>query len=146
MINRLTFSIDIAATKDTIWHALWDEESYKIWAAVFFEGSYAVSEHWEEGSIVHFLGPDQNGIYSKIEIHVPARIIRFKHIGKVVNGEEMPLDQEIKKWTGASEQYQLIEKDGIFSLQVEIDVMDEHLEFMSETFPKALRKIKSLCA
>ena len=87
MINRLEFSIDIKAEKNMIWKALWNESSYREWASVFFEGSYAVTDNWEEGSKVHFLGPDQSGIYSIIEKHIPYKIIRFKHIGSVVGGK-----------------------------------------------------------
>ncbi|TNM51559.1 hypothetical protein FHN55_22285, partial [Streptomyces sp. NP160] len=81
MINRLKFSIDIKAEKTAIWKALWNESCYREWASVFFEGSYAVTDEWKEGSKVHFLAPDQSGIYSLIEKHIPNNIIQFKHIG-----------------------------------------------------------------
>lgn len=146
MINNLEFSIDIKADKATIWNALWKEESYRAWAAVFFEGSYTINDNWEEGSIVHFLGPDQSGIYSKIEKHIPNRIIQFKHLGNVVNGKEQPIDDETKKWAGATESYKLTEGTNTNILSVEIDVMDEHLEFMKQTFPRALEIIKKNCS
>ena len=146
MINRLKFSIDINAEKSTIWNALWNENSYGEWASVFFEGSYVVTDDWEEGSKVHFLGPDQSGIYSIIEKHIPNKIMHFKHIGSVVGGKEQPLDTESKKWSGATEIYTLSEGNGTCTLAVELDVMDEHLEFMNITFPKALKKVKNICS
>ena len=145
MINRLEFSIDIKAEKATIWKSLWNESSYREWASVFFEGSYAVTNNWEEGSKVHFLAPDQSGIYSIIEKHIPNKMIRFKHIGNVLEGKEQPLDEETKKWTGATEMYTITEGKDINTLGVEIDVMDEHLEFMTKTFPQALEKVKNNC-
>ncbi len=146
MINRLEFSIDIKAEKATIWKALWEETSYREWAGVFFEGSYAVTDDWKAGSKVHFLAPDQSGIYSIIEKHIPNKIIAFKHIGNVVGGKEQPLDDETKKWSGATEIYTLIEGKETNTLMVEIDVMNEHLAFMTNTFPKALKKIKDNCS
>jgi hypothetical protein len=146
MINRLKFSIEIMAEKATIWKALWNESSYREWASVFFEGSYAVTDDWKEGSKVHFLAPDQNGIYSVIEKHIPNNIIQFKHIGNVVKGKEQPIDNETKKWSGATEIYKLTERKDTNTLAVEIDVMDEHLEFMTKTFPKALEKVKNNCS
>lgn len=144
-MNRLTFSTVIDADKTTIWNALWDKNAYRNWASVFFEGSHARTDHWEEGSIVHFLGPDQSGIYSRIEKHTPNEIMLFRHIGNVVDGKEQPVDDATKKWTGATESYTLLEgKDGI-TLTIEIDIMDEHLEFMTAAFPKALEKVKSSC-
>lgn len=145
MISRLNFSIDITAEKTTIWKALWNEGSYREWASVFFEGSYAVTDHWEEGSTVHFLAPDQSGIYSIIEKHMPNNMIQFKHIGKVVGGKEQPIDDETKQWSGATETYRLTEGKHAVTLEVEIDVLDEHLEFMTNTFPQALKKIKENC-
>ena len=146
MINRLKFSVDIKAEKTTIWIALWNESSYREWASVFFEGSYAVTDDWKEGSKVHFLAPDQSGIYSIIEKHIPNNIIQFKHIGNVVKGKEQPIDNETKKWSGATEIYKLTERKDTNTLAVEIDVMDEHLEFMTNTFPQALEKVKDNCS
>ncbi len=143
MINRLEFSIDIKAENTAIWKGLWDENSYRQWASIFFEGSYVVADNWQEGNTIHFLGPDQNGIYSLIKKHIPNKIIEFKHIGNVVAGKEQPIDDETIKWTGATEIYRITEQNGINTLRVEIDVMDEHLKFMTNTFPKALKKIKN---
>ena len=146
MLNRIEFSIEIKAEKTAIWKALWGQSSYREWASVFFEGSYAVTDNWEEGSKVHFLAPDQSGIYSVIEKHIPNKIIRFKHIGNVQRGKEQPIDNETKKWSGAKEIYSLIEGKNSCTLAVNIDIMDEHLEFMTKTFPKALEKIKNNCS
>lgn len=143
MINRLQFSIQIKADKTKIWSALWNDTMYRDWASVFFEGSYAVCEHWKEGNKVHFLAPDKSGIYSIIETHIPNKIIGFKHIGNVINGEEQSIDDETKKWSGATEIYTLIKGEDYSTLTVDIDVLDEHLDFMSTTFPKALERIKA---
>ena len=144
--KRLEFSINIKAAKETIWKALWNDASYREWAGIFFEGSYVVAADWKAGSKVHFLGPDQSGIYSIIEKHIPNQIIKFKHIGKVVGGHEQPIDDETKKWSGATEAYTLIQGKDTLALKVEIDVMNEHLAFMTNTFPKALKKIKDNCS
>jgi hypothetical protein len=146
MINRLQFSIDIKAEKTKIWKALWNESFYRDWASVFFEGSYAITDNWEEGSKVLFLSPDQSGIYSIIETHIPNKIIMFKHIGNVLKGKEQPIDDETKTWSGATEIYTLTEGTDSNTLTVELDVLDEHLNFMTITFPKALEKVKNNCS
>lgn len=144
-INRLQFSIDIKAKKVVIWEALWNENSYQEWTSVFTKGSYTVTDNWKEGSKVYFLAPDKSGIYSLITKHLPNKLMQFKHIGLVTNGKEQPLDDETKKWTGATESYQLLDEEHSVRLKIEIDVMDEHLEFMQNTFPKALEIIKNKC-
>ena len=145
MINKLEFSIDIKADKTTIWKALWDENYYRDWAGVFFEGSYYVADSLKQGNKVMFLAPDLSGIYSNIEIHIPNEIIQFKHIGNVVNGKEQPIDNETKKWSGTTERYSLSECTETITLAVKIDVLDEHLEFMSTKLPGALERIKKNC-
>ncbi len=145
MINRLQFSIEIDAEKAEIWETLWNEDAYRNWASVFYEGSYAVSDDWKEGSQVQFLIPDKSGIYSRIEKHIPNEIMHFKHIGSVVDGQPQALDDETKKWSGTTEVYTLTETENGHKLTVDIDILDEHLEYMTKTFPKALERIKTNC-
>ncbi len=142
-LNRLHFSIEIKAEKSKIWNALWNEDSYRDWAGVFFDGSYVVTENWKEGTKVLFLSPDQSGIYSIIEKHIPNELMRFKHCGPVVNGKEQSVDDDEIAWSGATEKYTLTEGTNFNTLSVDIDVLDEHLDFMKKTFPKALEKVKN---
>ena len=142
MINRENFSITIKADKSKIWNALWDLDNYQDWTSVFFEGSHAVTDNWKEGSIVMFMDPKKNGMYSRIEQHLPNQLMKFKHIGQVTNGEQLPLNEETKKWSGATEIYTLTETDEGNLLSIEIDVMEEHLEMMQNTFSKALEIVR----
>ena len=146
MINRLEFSIDINAETTSIWKALWDDSSYRDWTSVFFEGSHAVTDNWKEGSTVHFLSPDKSGIYSIIEKHIPNKLMKFKHIGMVKDGKELPIDDETKNWSGATEVYSLTEGTNSITLNVEIDVLDEHLDSMKKTFSKAFDIVKKNCS
>ncbi|WP_298472956.1 hypothetical protein [uncultured Maribacter sp.] len=145
MINRLEFSINIKAKKTTIWKALWDENNYRNWAGTFAEGSHYVTDDWNQGSKVMFLGPDGNGIFSSIETHIPNKFIQFKHLGSVVKGKEQPLTDETRKWSGATENYSLYEGTDSITLVIQIDVLKEHLEFMTAKLPKALKRIKDNC-
>ncbi|MGB1031913.1 MAG: hypothetical protein ACPGWM_04830 [Flavobacteriales bacterium] len=144
-IHHLHFSININSTPKAIWNALWNDQLYRKWASVFFEGSYMRCDEWKAGHTVFFLGPDQSGIYSTIEAYVPNKTIRFKHIGKVKKGEKLAVDKETKLWSGSNEAYTILEGSEHHTLSVEIDVMDEHLEFMKGKFPEALGVIKSNC-
>lgn len=143
-INRLQFSVDIKAAKTTIWKAIWSDSSYRQWASIFFDGSYVVADDWKEGSTVLFLAPDKSGIYSIIETHIPNDTIQFKHIGTVLEGKKQAIDDETKTWSGATEIYTLTEGAINNTLTIEIDVLDEHLDFMSSKLPLALDKIKWL--
>jgi len=144
-MNRLKFTINIPASKTKIWEVLWNEDAYRDWSSVFAEGSHAVTNNWEEGSIVFFLGADKSGIYSKIETHIPNETITFRHIGNVLNAKKQPLNDNSKTWSGASETYSITEGENFNTLCIDIDIMDEHLEFMESILPKALERIKHNC-
>ncbi len=144
MMNRLEVSIDIQADRAKIWKTLWDDASYREWTSVFFEGSHAISQDWQEGSKVLFLTPEQNGMYAIIERHIPEEIMAFKHIGNVVKGKEQPIDEETRKWTGTMEIYRLTEGVDANTLIVEIDVFEGQQDSTKTVFLKALERVKQL--
>jgi len=143
MLNRLKFAIDIDADASVIWDSLWS--NYREWACVFEEGSYVLADNWDAGNTVHFLGPNHNGIYSIIEKHLPDERITFRHVGLVTNGKEQPVDEATKTWSGANETYSITRAGEYNTLTIEIDILDEHLDFMNDRLPKAMDRIKNNC-
>ena len=106
-MKNLTFEIEINATADKVWNAMWKEENYKKWTSAFCEGSYAKSS-WKQGERIHFLDPNGNGMYSEISVLVPNEKMFFTHLGNIKDLEEQPLDEATKAWTGAQENYSVI--------------------------------------
>jgi hypothetical protein len=143
IMKKLHFSIDIRAPKEEVWKALWEDSSYRKWTSVFSEGSYAVTD-WNEGSKIFFLDSNQDGMSSIIAKKIPNERMSFRHMGVVQNGKEQPPDEEVKKWSGAIEEYTLRETGGATRLQVEMDSTDDHYEIFQEKFPKALEKLKEI--
>ncbi|HLF52706.1 SRPBCC domain-containing protein [Flavobacterium sp.] len=142
-MKKLEFTVNINAPKEKVWEALWKDPNYQKWTSVFSPGSKAVTD-WKEGSKVLFLSEKGDGMYSKIEKSVPNTLMSFKHLGEVKDGQELPINEETKKWTGAMENYLLEEKEGTTSLKVEMDAADEFTDFFNEKFPKALENVKML--
>ncbi|MEZ4943238.1 MAG: VOC family protein [Saprospiraceae bacterium] len=138
-MNKLTFSIDIAAPGSRVWKTLWNDVSYRQWTAVFHEGSYAESD-WQEGSPIRFLGPGGDGMSSRIARLIPNEFMSFEHLGEIKNGVE-ELD---KAWSGAQENYRLRPTDSGTELSVELDMDDSFAEYFQQTFPKALASVKAL--
>lgn len=83
-----------------------------------------------------------DGIAPHVRGDIPGKIIQFKHIGSVIDGQEQLVNDGAKKWSGATETYSLVEGTGFFTLLVEIDILDEHVEFMSEKLPIGLKRLK----
>jgi hypothetical protein len=143
MMKKLNYSIDIHASKEEVWNTLWDDATYRQWTSAFQEGSHAVSD-WKEGSKILFLGPNGEGMYSRIERKIPNELMIFKHLGVAKDGKEAPMTDETKKWSGATESYKLSQNGEHTTLKVDADSTEEHFEIFKEAFPKALQKLKTL--
>jgi len=139
-MQKLHFSIDIKAPREKVWKVLWEDATFGDWTSVFAEGSYAVSD-WKEGSKIQFLDPKSGGgMSSVIERKIPNEFMSFRHITEIKDGKEQPP----KEWSSALEEYALKDNNGMTTLTVELDAMDEYKEMFEDQFPKALAKVKEL--
>ena len=125
-----------------------DKSTYEKWTALFnptssYEGS------WSKGSRIYFIGIDEKGekggMVSEIAENNPCKFVSIKHIGLLVSGNEILEGPDVEKWTGGFENYSFNEINGISSLLVEIDAVEEFESYMNDTYPKALDKLKEMC-
>jgi hypothetical protein len=142
-MEKLNFSIKIKAPKQKVWSILMDDKTYRTWTSAFAEGSYAVTD-WKEGSKALFLDGKGQGMVSTIAKNIPNEFLSIKHLGFVKNGIEDTKSDEVKAWAGAMENYTLKENGGITELKIDMDSNDEFINYFSETWPKALEKVKEL--
>ncbi len=140
-LTLLKFSVQINASRDKVWDALWSDASYRQWTEAFSPGSYADTD-WKEGSKIKFLTAEGDGMFSVIETKKPNSQMTFRHLGTVLKGKEQPESKESEEWEGAKESYFLSEKDGITELNVEVDVTNQYQDYFNKTFPKALEIVK----
>ena len=138
-MKKLQFTIEINASKEKVWDALWNDQNYRNWTSVFHEGSHYESD-LHEGSEIFFLGPEKSGMYAKIEKLVPNEKMYFLHLGEYKDGEK----QEGTFGEEAIEQYDLVEKGGKTELTVTMNVPEDYIPYFAETFPKALGKVKEM--
>lgn len=142
--ERLVFPIEIEATPEKVWNALWKDENYRFWTTPFCEGSFFKGE-LKQGSRIHFLAPDGSGMYSDTEFYTENKTAVFKHIGELKNFQEQLVDETAKEWTGCFEIYKLNElPGGITKLTCEMDCTKDHIAFMKNAFPLGLEKVKEL--
>jgi hypothetical protein len=137
-MEKLSFEIQISAPPEKVWSVLWDDISYRQWTTAFTEGSFYQGT-LEEGSIVKFYDPHNNGMYSQVEKNIPNKEMKFLHLGEIYEGVEMP-----QQWGEATEAYILEENDEGTKLKGEIQTPAEFKEFFEENFPTALGIIKNL--
>lgn len=148
-MQKLQFKIEINAPAMKVWDVLWNDKTYAEWTKAFGQGGRAETD-WQEGSRVHFLADNTDGthgfdgMYALIEKAVPGKEMSFKHLGVVKDGNELPLDEESRKWAGSMENYYLKEENGRTILECEMDMQDEYVEMFNKTFPEAFRSVKEL--
>src|SRR5262245_34426084 len=136
---KLTFSATIDAPKEKVWRTMLEDQTYREWTSAFAEGSYAVTD-WKPGSKALFLGPNGDGMVSRIAVHRPNEFLSIEHLGMVKNGVE----ETKSEWAGAFENYSLKETNGVSALTVDIHVTDEFRKYFEDTWPKALEKLREL--
>ena len=142
-MEKKQFKILINAPREKVWEKLWNDASYREWTAVFAEGSSAETD-WNEGSRVLFTDGSGNGMVSTIASKKNNEIMSFKHLGVLKDGVEDLNSDEVKKWSGAMENYYLRQEGNKTELVVEMDIAEDYSAYFEEKFPMALNKVKEL--
>ncbi|MBB4805767.1 hypothetical protein HNP38_001039 [Chryseobacterium defluvii] len=137
-METLFFEVHINASPEKVWNVLWNDITYRQWTTAFTEGSFYQGS-LEEGSIVKFFDPENNGMYSRVEKNVPDREMKFLHLGEIYDGVEQPQD-----WGEATESYILEETEEGTLLKGVIQTPVEFKGFFEDRFPKALGIVKNL--
>jgi hypothetical protein len=81
---------------------------------------------------------------SEIAENIPGKFVSIKHIGLLVAGKEITEGHEVEKWTGGFENYSFEESNGITTVNVELDTTEDFVNYMKESYPKALEKLKDV--
>ena len=66
-------------------------------------------------------------------------------VGVDEKGEKITSGPEVEKWTNGCENFSFLEKNGVTQVTVEMDITEDFLDYMNESYPKALAKLKELC-
>ncbi|MDP4301522.1 SRPBCC family protein [Leptothrix discophora] len=143
-MKTLTFDILIRAPRVRVWQTMLGAETYKVWAAAFCEGTYYVGS-WDAGSKMRFLAPSGEGMLSEIAEAVPFEFVSIRHLGMVENGVEDTTSDKVRAWAPAYENYRFSDDPAGCQVVVTLDTAAEWEDYMQDTFPRALGRLKSLC-
>ena len=147
-MQKLHFTTDIQAPAEKLYKAMLglnDIESYKEWTAAFnptssWEGS------WDKGSKIYFIGLDENGkkggMVSQVAENKPAEFVSIRHYGYLDGDQEITTGEEVEKWAGGHENYTFEENNGVTKVTVDLDTIDEYVDYFQKTYPKALEILK----
>jgi hypothetical protein len=150
-MEKLQFKIEINAPISNVFDkmlGITNKSTYEQWTAMFNPTS-TYEGNWEKGSKMLFVGTDEKGekggMVSEVFDHIHHQFISIRHYGLVTANVEITDGPEVEKWANGFENYTFIEKNGSTQVTVELDLTEDFLEYMKETYPKALDKLKEIC-
>ena len=143
-VRRFQFVTTIAAPPATVHALMIDPDSYRLWTSAFTEGSYYEGS-WQAGERIRFLCPSGDGMIAEIAEHRPGRFSSIRHLGFIARGVEDTESEAVRAWAPAYENYTFTAIDAGTELVIDQDVAPEYERYMSEAWPKALAKLKSIC-
>lgn len=149
-MKKIQFKKEINATAQKVYEmmlGLNDKSTYEYWTSAFnptstYEGS------WEKGSKIYFVGMDENGkkggMVSEIEEHLPSKFVSIRHYGFLDGDTEITTGEQVEKWAGGHENYSYQENNGVTTVTVDMDTIDEYSDYFNNTYPIALDKLKEI--
>lgn len=147
-MKKIQFTKEINASAQKVYEVmlgLIQKSDYEYWTAAFNPTS-TYEGNWEKGSKILFVGTDENGkkggMVSEIVEHQPAQFVSIRHYGFLDGDTEITTGEQVEKWAGGHENYRYDENNGITTITVELDALDEYIDFFNNTYPLALNKLK----
>ena len=150
-MKKLHFKVKISASVTKVYDFLLginNKSTYEQWTALFNPTS-TYEGNWSKGSKILFIGTDEKGekggMISEIAENIPNRFVSIRHYGILKADKEIIEGSEVEKWAGGFENYSFEENNGITTVSVDVDTSEDFEDYMNQTFPKALVKLKEIC-
>ena len=148
-LEALHFEIIINAPVSRVYDDMLADKTYREWTAEFNPTSFYKGS-WDEGSKILFLGTNaegkEGGMVSRIKENTKNKFVSIQHIGFFEDGREITSGPQVDGWVGALENYTFTEDNGKTKLAVDMrGGMGEYNAYFMETWPKALKRLKSIC-
>ena len=150
-MNKLKFNVSINAPVNKVYDIMLGinkKSTYEQWTALFNPTS-TYDGNWNKGSKMLFIGTDEKGekggMVSEIVDNIPNCFISIRHYGLVQANVEITDGPEVEKWANGFENYTFEENNGTTIVTVDLDTTEDFLEYMNQTYPKALDNLKEIC-
>lgn len=150
-MEKLQFKISIQAPAHKVYDVMLgisNKLNYEQWTALFNPTS-TYEGNWNKGSKIRFVGTDEKGekggMASEIFENIPNRFVSIRHYGLVKADVEITEGPEVEKWANGLENYIFDDNNGATALTVELDAVEEFIDYMNQTYPKALARLKEIC-
>ena len=150
-MKKLQFKVSINAPVAKIYDFMLginNKSTYEEWTSLFnptssYEGS------WDKGSKILFIGVDEKGekggMVSRVAENIPNRFVSIQLYGLLSADKEITEGPEVEKWANGFENYTFEESNGTTTVIVDLDTIEDFLDYMNQSYPKALDKLKEIC-
>ncbi|MBK7668751.1 MAG: SRPBCC domain-containing protein [Sphingobacteriaceae bacterium] len=155
-MKKLQYKVSIKAPATKIYDFMLginSKSTYEQWTALFnptstYEGT------WNKGSKILFVGVDEKGekggMVSRIADNIPNQFVSIQHYGLLKGDKEITEGPDVEKWANGFENYTFEESNGPdtyrdTTVTVDLDTTEEFVDYMNESYPKALDKLKEIC-
>lgn len=150
-MEKLQFKININAPVSKVYDfmlGISNKSSYEQWTAMFNPTS-TYEGNWDKGSKILFVGVDEQGekggMVSRIVENVQEQFVSIQHYGLLKGDKEITEGPDVEKWANGYENYTFDANNLSTAVTVDLDTTVDFLDYMNETYPKALDKLKELC-
>jgi hypothetical protein len=150
-MQKLQFKVIINAPVTRVYDFMLginSKSTYGQWTSLFNPTS-TYEGNWEKGTKILFIGVDEKGekggMVSRIAENIPNRFVSIQHYGLVKADKEITEGPEVEKWANGYENYTFEQNNEITTVTVDLDFTEEFVDYMNQTYPKALDKLKELC-
>jgi len=150
-MKKLQFKVSIHTPVTRIYDFMLginSKSTYEQWTSLFnptstYEGS------WDKGNKILFFGVDEKGekggMVSRIAENIPNQFVSIQHYGLLQADKEITEGPEVEKWANGFENYSFEENNETTTVTVDLDITEDLLDYMNQTYAKALDKLKELC-
>ena len=150
-MKKLQFNVSINAPVTKVYDVMLglnSKSTYERWTA-FFNPTSTYEGNWEKGNKILFVGVDEKGkkggMVSKVVENIPNQFVSIQHHGILRGDREITEGPDVEKWANGFENYTFKESNGTTTVTVDLDTTEDFLDYMNETYPKALQKLKEIC-
>lgn len=150
-MKNTKFNVSINAPANKVYDVMLgisNKSTYEQWTALFNPTSTCEGS-WNKGSKMLFIGTDEKGekggMVSEIFDNIPNQFISIRHYGLLKANVEITEGPEVEKWANGFENYTFVENNGTTTVTVDLDTTEDFLDYMNQTYPKALGKLKEIC-
>ena len=150
-MKKIKFIVSINAPTKKVYDLMLginNKSTYEQWTALFNPTS-TYEGNWNKGSKMLFIGTDEKGdkggMVSEIADNIPNRFVSIRHYGLLKANVEITDGPEVEQWANGFENYTFEENNGTTKVTVDLDITEDFVDYMNQTYPKALEKLKEIC-